>query len=182
MTNFLQWIYSLLQPILPKKFDENEWFTIAITILVFTVCIYLLKKHPVFLRTEVIALLLLNLLYSTVGDYTLAMKPYDFYDTVDHDSGEIMDILLQNIVYPFTIIILVFFYVRWKPNKLLYTILGATILLGLEWVSVKYFHLFTLKSWKSWYSFFFYLPVLWINIWFYEKLHRYLLSQIRQNQ
>ncbi|KAA0549911.1 hypothetical protein FZW96_00745 [Bacillus sp. BGMRC 2118] len=180
MTKFYELTYGLLEPLLPKKFDENEWFTIAITILVLSISVYLQKKQPILLQTELIGVLLINLLYTTVGDYFLAIPPYDFYDTVDHNSGEFMDILLQNIVYPFSLLIMMYFYVKYKPNKLFYTLLCAVILFVLEWISIKYFHLFTLKSWKSWYSLFFYTPVVWINIIFYEKLHQYIIMKINQ--
>ncbi|RBW68291.1 hypothetical protein DS031_17360 [Bacillus taeanensis] len=48
---------------------------------------------------------------------------------------------------------------------------------GLEWIAVKYFHLFTYKTWKSWYSLLFYIPVMLINIIFYNKFHKYVENQ-----
>ncbi|QPC47890.1 hypothetical protein [Mangrovibacillus cuniculi] len=145
MSGFLQKSNDIFQPILPKQFDENEYFTLAISVLVIVCITVLQKKKKVFLTTEIIAILLLNLLYTTLGDYFLAMKPYDFYDTVDHNSGEIMDILLQNIVYPFTLLILMYFYARYKLNSFMYIIFGAMLLCILEWISVKFFNLFTYK-------------------------------------
>jgi hypothetical protein len=178
---FFEKTFEILKPILPKKFDENEWFTIFITILVISVFSFLHKRNKTLLNTEIIGILLFNLLYTTVGCYFLAMDPYDFYDTVDHDSGEIMDILLQNIVYPFTLLILMNYYAKNKPSNLLYIILGAGILYGLEWIGVEFFNLFTYKTWKSWYSLVFYFPVMILNIIFYNKFHRYIKNKIEGN-
>lgn len=179
--DFFEKIYEILKPILPKNFDENEWFTIFVTILVLSVFTFLHKRNKTLLTTEIIAILLINLLYTTVGDYFLAMDPYDFYDTVDRDSGEIMDILLQNIVYPFTLLILMNYYAKNKPNYLLYIIFGTGLLFGLEWIGVEFFNLFTYKTWKPWYSLIFYFPVMTINIIFYNKFHGYIKKQIEGN-
>lgn len=182
MKQFLHKMHEVFIPMLPKKFDENEWFTIGITLLVFFLYRFLHKKMKVLLLTEVIAILLFNSLYATVGDYFLAMKPYDFYDTVDRDSGEIMDILLQNIVYPFSLLILMHFYAKYRPNKILYILFGTLLLFALEWIGVTYFQLFTYKTWKSWYSLFFYLPVMILNIIFFLKFHKYIMQKRQELQ
>lgn len=181
MNEILQNMYEILKPILPVKFDQNEYFTIFITLLITSWYIYLHKRKPTLLNTEVMAILLFNLLYTTVGDYFLAMKPYDFYDTVDHNSGELMDILLQNIVYPGTLLILMHYYAQYRPNLWIYTLIGVSLLYVLEWIGVEYFHLFTYKSWKWWYSVLFYCPVMVLNIIYYEKLHKYVQRQISVN-
>jgi hypothetical protein len=67
------------------------------------------------------------------------------------------------------------------PSNLLYIILGAGILYGLEWIGVEFFNLFTYKTWKSWYSLVFYFPVMIINIIFYNKFHRYIKNKIEGN-
>jgi hypothetical protein len=179
--DFFDKTHEILKPILPEKFDENEWFTIFTTILVFSLFFFLHKRNKTLFHTEIIGILLFNLLFTTVGDYFLAMEPYDFYDTVDRDSGEIMDVLLQNIVYPFTLLILMNYYAKNKPNSLFYIIVGSGILFGLEWIGVEFFNLYTYKTWKAWYSFIFYISVMILNIIFYHKLHRYIYHQIESN-
>jgi hypothetical protein len=181
MNLLLESVYEILEPMLPKKFDENEVFTLLITIFVLMFFFYLQKKKTVLLKTEVIALLLFNMLYATVGDYFLAMDPYDFYDTVDHDSGEIMDVLLHNFVYPLQLLILMHFYAKFKPNIFLYILLGAGILFTLEWISVTFFHLYLFKKWKFIYSLIFYIFVLTFNVFFYNKFHSYIQNQIQIN-
>ncbi|MEW9054002.1 MAG: CBO0543 family protein [Neobacillus sp.] len=178
---FFEKAHEILTPILPKKFDENEWFTIFATILVFWLFFFLHKRSRVLMKTEIIAILLFNLLYTTVGDYFLAMEPYDFYDTVDRNSAELMDVLLQNIVYPFTLLIFMNYYAKNKPNSLLFILVGSGILFGLEWVGMKFFNLYTFKTWKSWYSLVFYIPVMYLNVIYYQKFHRYIHQQIKLN-
>jgi hypothetical protein len=167
-----------LQPILPKKFDENEWFTLAITVFVSACVYYITVKHRELLWTEIICISLLNLQLTTIGDYFLAMPPYDLYDTVDRNSGEAADIFLQNIVYPGFVLFLMHWYKTFSPNKGLFIIGCATLLTVLECVSVYGFRLFTYKGWKLSYSAMFYVMIMWINVVFFERMARL----IRQRQ
>ncbi|MCA1030756.1 hypothetical protein LCL95_06975 [Bacillus timonensis] len=184
MKNFFERAYEIAEPMLPKHFDENEWFTIFISIGTLSISIYLLKTSTALLHTEVIGILLFNLLYTTVGDYFLAMPPYDFYDTVDRNSGELMDIFLQNVVYPFTLLNFIYAYKIKKINKFLFFTLAVTALTLLEWISVEFFHLYTFKTWTTWYSSLFYAGVVIANIIFYHTFHRYvqrLRSKVQKN-
>lgn len=162
-----------IQPILPKQFDENEWFTLAITVIVCVCVYYVTVKHRTFLWTEMICISLFNLQLTTIGDYFLAMPPYDFYDTVDRNSGEAADILLQNLVYPGFVLFLMHVYKTFKPNKVWFIVGCSILLIVLEAISV-YFHLFTYKGWKLYYSGLFYTMIMWINVVFFERLVRFL--------
>lgn len=168
-----------IDPLLPKRFDENEIYGITITLLIMTIVIALQKKQKIILYTECVFLWLFNLFYSSVGDYFLAMKPYDFYDTLDRDYGELMDIVLQNFAYPGLVFIFIYIYAKFKPagiKKVLFILLSVTVGWIVETIGVKYFHLFTYKGWRSFYSFLFYIVVFTINFWIFDKVRKYTSS------
>jgi hypothetical protein len=168
---------NAIRPILPKKFDENDWFAIVITLIVIAAIYYITIINRKLLWTEIICVFTLNLQLTTVGDYFLAMPPYDFYDTVDRNSGELMDIFLQNIVYPGTVLFLMHYYKKLLPNKITFLLISIALISGLEAISVYIFHLFTYKSWKIYYSIIFYGVVMTINLLFYNKLRIFLDSR-----
>ncbi|EDL66637.1 hypothetical protein [Bacillus sp. SG-1] len=171
-----------IKPMLPKHFDQNEWFTIAITILVIASVYYITVKSRKLLWSQIICISLLNMQLTTVGDYFFAMPPYDFYDTVDRNSGELADIILQNIVYPGTILYFMHLYKRVLNSKLLFILLCVGMLTVFEAVSVHLFNLFTYKSWKLAYSIGFYAFVMILNVVFYEKLNAFLEKRIGKEQ
>ncbi|MFP3360525.1 hypothetical protein R0K17_24740, partial [Planococcus sp. SIMBA_143] len=76
-------ILNLLEPLLPKTFDQNEIFVLLIMVL--CICSFVIVHHldPQLLQTEIIALFVFNILFSTVGDRMLAEPPLDLYDTLD---------------------------------------------------------------------------------------------------
>jgi hypothetical protein len=163
-----------IQPILPKNFDENEWYALVITVLI-SICVYFITvKKRRFLWSEIICISLLNLQMTTIGDYFLAMPPYDFYDTVDRNSGELTDIFLQNITYPGTVLLLMHIYKVRNLNKVCFLLASTVLLSLLEAISVFCFHLFTYKTWEFYYSVLFYFFVMAVNLIFYEKLNAYL--------
>lgn len=172
---------NAIKPMLPKKFDENDWFAIAITIIVIVAIYYITVINRNLLWTEIIGISLFNLQMTTLGDYFLAMPPYDFYDTVDRNSGELMDIFLQNIVYPGTVLFIMHFYKKLIPNKIVFILVSAVILSGLEAIGVYIFHLFTYKSWKFYFSVLFYIFVMISNLLYYEKLKWFLNNRISKN-
>ncbi|MBM6616678.1 CBO0543 family protein [Bacillus suaedaesalsae] len=167
-----------IKPMLPKKFDENEWFVIVVTIIVLTGIYYITMKNRHLLWTELISIFLFNLQLATLGDYFLAMPPYDFYDTVDRNSGELMDIFLQNIIYPGTVLFLMSFYNKKTTNKVLFILVSAAILGILEWIGIHLFHLFKYNTWKFYYSVAFYLLVMSLNVLFFDKLRKFLNSRL----
>ncbi|MEK3885093.1 CBO0543 family protein [Paenibacillus sp. PL2-23] len=178
MNSLLEQWHELMKPMLPAPFDGNEYFTIASTLIVLAVFFYVHRRKPALLQTEIVAILLFNLLYATIGDYFLAMKPYDFYNTVDHDSGELMDLLLQNVVYPFTLLIMMHVYASLQPRRRLFIPICTAVLVLLEWIGEEYFQLYTYKSWKLWYSAVFYIFVLIVNVLFFIRF-RHTIHRLR---
>lgn len=169
---------NAIKPILPKTFDENEWFALIITALVLYAVYYVTVKKRKLLWSQIICISLFNLQMTTVGDYFLAMPPYDFYDTVDRNSGELTDVFLQNIVYPGTLLFIMHWYKRIPVTKFVFIILGTLFLSTLEAISIYFFHLFTYKSWKFYYSVLFYLLTMVLNVLFFEKLQHFLKRRL----
>ncbi|MGG3560548.1 hypothetical protein ABES03_02705 [Neobacillus rhizosphaerae] len=168
------------KPLLPKQFDGNEWFVIGISIIVAMVVYYITVRNRKLTWSEIICISLLNLQLTTLGDYFFAMPPYDFYDTVDRNSGEITDIFLQNLVYPGTILFFMHFYKGKKPRKWFFILLCMIILGTLEGISVYFFQLFTYKTWKIYYSLIFYFLVMVVNVVFYNRLRMYLDKRAKE--
>ncbi|WP_408009021.1 hypothetical protein ACJROX_01365 [Pseudalkalibacillus sp. A8] len=91
---------NVLQPLLPVKFDENEIYTITITMIVFILFIYLHKRPKQLMTSEVILFYFINWFIGSVVESILAEPPLDLYDTVDKPHAELMDIILQGWTYP----------------------------------------------------------------------------------
>ncbi|WP_019153738.1 CBO0543 family protein [Robertmurraya massiliosenegalensis] len=157
-------IMDLLEPLAPKNFDKNELFVLSILVLVWTLLYLLQKSERVLLKSEVIALLVFNAWFGTLGDRLLAEKPLDLYDTLDYPYGEFFDSVLQVGVYPVPVVIAIYFYRKHQMNKWLTIFIWALILTYLEWVSNKYFDVFHFKKWMTFYSFFFYAFAVKLNI------------------
>lgn len=173
-------IINILNPILPKTFDKNEIYLIFISILVTFITLYLHNKNKSILTTEFIAIFLINLLFSIIGEAFMAEPPLDFYDTADRPHAELADLVLQIFVYPPTILIAIQFYAKYKPNQYLFVFTFALLLTFLEYVSVEIFNLFKYKKWNLFYSFLFYLLVMAINIIFYDKFNSIVKKNIEQ--
>ncbi|TMU85890.1 hypothetical protein FGG79_11900 [Bacillus sp. BHET2] len=169
-------ISKILEPLTPKTFDKNEIFVLVIVVL--CVCILVLVHHlePHLLQTEIIALFVFNILFGTIGDRLLAEPPFDFYNTLDYGHGEFFDSILQIVVYPIPIILFIHFYRKWKPNKIVYILLYALLLAGLEWISAKYFDVFQFNTWNISYSYVFYCFVLIANLIFVEQMKSRLIK------
>lgn len=163
-------LFQLLEPVTLKYFDKNEIFTLTIILIVWGIGIYLYKRERILSQTEIIALFVFNVLFGTVGDRILAEPPLDFYDTLDYPHGEIFDSILQIFVYPMPIIISIYFYRKFKPNKWFYIVLWASILATLEWISETFFDLYQYNGWTIYYSFVFYGFVMLLNLIFIKKV------------
>ncbi|KGX85918.1 CBO0543 family protein [Pontibacillus marinus] len=166
-------LIRILNPILPKRFDENETYIIVIATLVTWICLYVQKRYKPIRSTEYLSLFLLNAYLAVVGEAFLAEPPLDLYDTVDKPKAEIADIILQIFVYPPTIIIAMQYYAYRKPQAW-YPLVFAGVLTLLEWISIEAFHLFQYKKWNIYYSYFLYVIVMVLNILFFNKIHAFI--------
>ncbi|MDR7235897.1 CBO0543 family protein [Neobacillus drentensis] len=164
MDNIVEVLHKIYKPIAPKHFDENEWWIIILFFLIGYIVFFLHMKSRLLATSELLLIFLFNIYFASLGDYVLAMKPIDLYDTVDLDSGELFDIPLHTVVYPGTIYIALQFYLLLNPKKLHYIVFWGLLLTLLEWISVHFFHLFTYKGWNLLFSFLFYLVVITVNL------------------
>ncbi|NRD79133.1 hypothetical protein HPT25_17380 [Bacillus sp. BRMEA1] len=178
MSNLKEILYKIFQAIQPKSFDKNEWFILFITCLTVGVVIYLHKKHGKMKISEQIFIFLFNFYLASFGDYLLATKPIDLYDTIDRNKVEFFDILLEVIVYPATMTIFMHLFVLFKMKKFSFIILGTCVLILLEWIAETWFSTYSYKKWKLIYSVPFYGIVLTVNVyllsWIQKKLHSHI--------
>lgn len=178
MNNIYEIWHRFIDPIKPGSFDENEWYSLFITCLTVGTAIYLHKKHQTILSSEAFVIIFLNIYFATAGDYFLAAKPIDLYDTLDRNSGEFFDLIIQGFTYPTTLYIFMHVYFVWRMSKIWFILLGAVVLTILDWVSMHYFHLFTYKAWKIYYSYPFYILVLTLNL----NLHSWIRKRYLQER
>ncbi|RSK28833.1 hypothetical protein EJF36_19210 [Bacillus sp. HMF5848] len=150
-----------LEPLLPIAFDKNEIFTIVIVFIT----VIILKLLPRAMKTSIfIFMYVFNVALTVFGDYLLAGNPYNLYDTLDKNSGELFDFILHLIVYPSSILILISVYICYskKPLSFIFILCSAAVLILLELISLS-FDLFTYINWNIKYSFGVYIIIMAIN-------------------
>lgn len=157
--------------ILPKTFDENEWFIFTVLFVTTLLIIRMPKRLPW-------SITVLVFLYSAVAaraiDRILGGPPYDLYDINDTPYFDLVD-LFTYFLYPAFGYFFVYLYEKWQLRGLftyLY-IVGCTILaVGFERLTVAA-NIFTFKRWTSLYSFPTYLVIFSVTLLYY----RFLLKQ-----
>lgn len=158
-------------PILPKHFDENEWFIIAVILL----SIILFKLPKRFPTSITILILLLSVAIPKIIDHSIAaISPYDFYRLNDSEKFEVFDLMLDGVYLPFGYLC-VYFYDILLPKGfqvVLYIIVWAIFAVIFEYINVKV-HLFTYHGWKLSYSFPTYITVISLFLSFYACIHYY---------
>jgi hypothetical protein len=172
-------IENLLNPLLPKTFDENELFTIFISILVLVFFLILHLRYRALRYIEMFSLFLFNLLLITIVESTLAEPPIDLYDTLDYAYAELFDIVLQVIVYPIQMMILIYTLAIKEMNLFKFIIICAIILTVLELISLQ-FNLFEFKKWNSMYSLLFYCLAVSVNVMYFKKIRQVIVNMINQ--
>ncbi|OZM58098.1 hypothetical protein CIB95_00530 [Lottiidibacillus patelloidae] len=175
--NLISLFRKIYEPISPKQFDANEWWIIFITSMVVLIIIFLHKKYRKISLSELLFIFLFNIYYASVGDYVLAVKPVDLYDTVDRNSGELFDMPLHIITYPGVLYIFLFYFLVKRPKKTTFVFICAALLTFFEWVSVEFFHLFLYKGWNLFLSFPFYAIVVYLNLAAFLYIHTRLRKE-----
>ncbi|MEG9298138.1 CBO0543 family protein [Mangrovibacillus sp. Mu-81] len=168
-------IKMIISPISPKQFDENELFTLIISITVVAVLSYLHKHYRTLSDAELLSVYLFNIFLTTTLEALFAEHPLDFYDTMDYPHAEIFDVILQTFVYPATVTIAIHFYAKYRPAALWYILGWGLILTFLEWISL-YFNLFQHKEWTLFYSCILYSSVMTLNTFFFNKVRKHLIK------
>ncbi|WP_134686409.1 hypothetical protein [Brevibacillus migulae] len=168
--------HKFYDPLTPVVFDKNEWAVIVIFFLTEGTATYLHTKHRVMRTAEGLALILFNVYFTSLLEFILATKPVDLYDTIDRNYGELFDLPLEMVTYPVTMYIFMHVFLAWSLKKRHIVLLGAALLLILEWITMHFFSLFTYKGWNLMYSYFFYMFVLTINVNLTEWLHKRVVT------
>jgi hypothetical protein len=176
----MKWI----NPLLPVRFDKNEIYTIVIFLLISIILKVLPKKME---TSFFLFLYVFNIALTAFWDYLLAGNPINLYDTLDKNSGELFDFLLHFFIYPMTMLIILTFYSFIYEAKLgkvisfVFILLSSSLLLCLEWVSERFFNLFTYFQWTLAFSFFVYFLAVSTNIATYLMLKRYYVNKLYNN-
>ncbi|SEB60973.1 hypothetical protein [Paenibacillus sp. GP183] len=165
----------------PVRFDLNEWFVIAATVLGWS--IYLLIRNR-FSLIVVIGLWLFNFYLGQTVDFAIALSPpIDLYDINDLPQYEWFDLFLYCFTYLPVSLLVVRVYVWLRPRGwrlAAYLLAVALVTTGLEAVAWMC-HVYHYKGWSLYYSFLFYLVSNAMNVTFYRLIIR-LLPQERHHE
>jgi hypothetical protein len=165
----------------PVRFDLNEWFVIAVTVLGWSV--YLLLRDR-FSLIVLIGLWLFNYYLGQTVDFAIALgPPIDLYDYNDVPQYEWIDVVMHLFTYPAAELIVVWGYARFRPRGwwlAAYVVAVALVTTGSEavaWMCNVYHY----KGWTLYYSFLFYIVSTALNIALYRLILR-LLPQERHQE
>lgn len=148
---------------LPEHFNSNEWFIIAVCILLISLTIALRQRIP---YSRIFVIFTLNFFLAASLDHILAGPPYDLYDIMDVPEFEVFDFIIYLFVYPFSGYLFIYFYDIWHKkgfHSVYYLFLTSFITIGLEWISNQ-FHVFHHKDWTYFHSFMSYFVIYCLNL------------------
>jgi hypothetical protein len=151
--------------LLPKKFDQNEWFIIISFLLTYFMILKLPKRFPL---TITLLILFFGMAYVQVTDHVLAGISYNLYDINDYGKYEWFDWIGWFIYPPFGYFF-VYFFDKWAIRGLQifwYIFAWSLIAMMVEWISLK-FNMFKYYSWNFCFSYPVYLLTLCIYLLFY---------------
>lgn len=148
---------------LPSRFDANEWFILAATVLIYTVILFMPRRFPL---SQSLYIWVFNLFLANLVDYVIATKPLDLYDVNDGPDYELFDLLLYLLLYGPAAYVIIYFYDRWKPKgwaAALYVTGWALITIVLEWLAVM-FRVYQFHAWTHLYSIPSYIALYTLNL------------------
>lgn len=158
---------------LPIDFDLNEWCTIGISLVCF-LFIYVLPKR--FKARTVLALSMFNINLVMITDFTLGVKPFNFYDFMDQPKLELLYNLIQFTFYPGIAYLILYFYDYFNLKKFktfIFLMIVAGFLIVLEWAAIKVeIMAYNDGKWNLYYSFIVYFIAFTININFFNFLKK----------
>lgn len=157
---------------MPKSFDENEIFVLFVAMGLFLFFIILPKRFPLHLF---ILLFLINSYIGRTVDTSLAIRPFNIYDSFDGNTHEILDEITYSIVYPIYGYLFYYFYDKYYmiPSWIHLIVWAASSTL-FEWISTR-FNVFQYHNQHILYSFFVYLLVFMFHILFF----RWVTNQLK---
>jgi hypothetical protein len=147
----------------PESFDSNEWFIIAVCILLITLSLFLRRR---FLFTQMLIIFTVNFFLASSLDHILAGQPYDLYDIMDVPEFEIFDFIIYVIIYPLSGYLVLYFFSIWRDKGLadvLFLLIASLATVGLEWIANQ-FHVYEHINWSYYHSGISYLGVFCINM------------------
>ncbi|NPV91641.1 MAG: hypothetical protein HPY50_12795 [Firmicutes bacterium] len=157
----------------PVRFDANEWFIIATGIL-FWLAVFWLPRR--FSLTTILTICLFNLFLGQMTDFIIGKPPLDYYYYNDTIKYEYFDLLLYLVPYPAFgyFINYIYHWLGYRGWRLAgYILAGALVTTGMEWISVRFFHVFTYTGWRLLYSFLVYILVFVLNLMVFRFARQY---------
>ncbi|TYP73241.1 hypothetical protein [Paenibacillus methanolicus] len=158
------------------RFDGNEWFVVACSIVLLTY-VWIIRKH--FQPMLMLILWVYNLVFVATLDYALAATPFHLYDCMDNATYEPMAAYAHAFLYtPYSFIFL-YYYDKWSINRnkrvlLFYLSAWTCIALFFEWISLKFGFLDYGRGWKMTWS----VPTYPLSALLTIRVYRFIKDQL----
>ncbi|WP_243298431.1 hypothetical protein [Bacillus litorisediminis] len=156
--------------ILPKNFDQNEWFILISLIAVISIICFLPKRFP---HSITILIFAYAVTVGRVTDRFLAAPWADFYDIMDTGKFDLFD-LFSYVLYAMFSYLFIYIFHRMKMKGLLilvYIVLWSLFSVGFEWISAQ-FEVVKYKGWVPYLSFNYYLAIEALTLLFFTYLKK----------
>ncbi|GAA4726916.1 hypothetical protein [Brevibacillus fulvus] len=154
------------------QFDSNEWMVLIISVLLLLLFAKLPRKMPPALI--VLVMLLGSFLGLTIDRILGTDYPFDLYDTFDTPKFDWIDAVIYLIPYPLYCYFFSALYDYWRPQgwaRFGLAFILACLTVFLEWIATL-FGVFTYNHWKLLWSFYFYLPLIYLYTLFVDYIRK----------